>query len=129
MKWLSAGLTFVNFATIAALILGMIGGGLSQSIALTSLSFGTAAAILAYLRNFTNGVSLWPENAIYAFNTHLRYPAGIDLFNALLSLRHVDLIRGLVWAGLLGSIATFYAFYRWGGTFSVAGFLFNGGII
>src|SRR4029450_13921376 len=35
---------------------------------------------------------------------------------------------GLVWTGLLGSLATFYAFFRWGGTFSVAGFLFNGGI-
>jgi hypothetical protein len=29
---------------------------------------------------------------------------------------------------LLGSLATFYAFFRWGGTFGVAGFLFNGGI-
>src|SRR5207249_1111624 len=26
------------------------------------------------------------------------------------------------------SLATFYAFSRWGGTFAVAGFLFNGGI-
>ena len=58
----------------------------------------------------------------------LRYPAGIDLFNALLCLVHVDLMRGLVWTGLLGSLATFYAFFRWGGTFGVAGFLFNGGI-
>ena len=30
--------------------------------------------------------------------------------------------------GLLASLATFYAFFRWGGTFAVAGFLFNGGI-
>src|SRR5207237_6364035 len=30
--------------------------------------------------------------------------------------------------GLLASLATFYALYRWGGTFTVAGFLFNGGI-
>src|SRR4029077_14214502 len=34
----------------------------------------------------------------------------------------------LIWTGLLGSLATFYAFYRWGGTFGVAGFLFNGGV-
>src|SRR6185369_4049067 len=79
------------------------------------------------IRNFANGVHVWPDSPIYAFSK-LRYPAGIDLFNALLCLVHVDLIRGLVWTGLLGSLATFYAFFRWGGTFGVAGFLFNGGI-
>jgi hypothetical protein len=221
MKWLSAGLTFVNFATVCALFLGIAAGGLSESSALLSFTVGSAAAILAYLRtsdarpesavsdspqaeielskraqrrlkregalssappvfnkyhdawkwllaacfamfafrsfcwllyiegdqlriqspnnlgdlalhityikNFTNGVPLWPENPIYVFS-NLRYPAGTDLFNALLCLRDVDLIQGLVWTGLLGSLATFYAFYRWGGAFGVAGFLFNGGI-
>jgi hypothetical protein len=34
----------------------------------------------------------------------------------------------LVWTGLLGSLATFYGFYRWGGAFGIAGFLFNGGL-
>src|SRR5262245_18508430 len=28
----------------------------------------------------------------------------------------------------MSSLAIFYGFYRWGGTFAVAGFLFNGGI-
>ncbi|PYL59186.1 MAG: hypothetical protein DMF30_00225 [Verrucomicrobia bacterium] len=218
MKWLSAGVTFVNFSTACGLILGMVGGGLTFSIAAISVIFGAAIAayliasdssksdvlesskaeanifpdtrwqqpgaadvvsqhssfvkyrdawkwILAaffaifafrafcwliyidseelkiqspnnlgdlalhitYIRNFANGVSLWPDNPIYVFSK-LRYPAGIDLFNALLCCLHVDLTRGLVWTGLLGSLATFYAFYRWGGSFAVAGFLFNGGI-
>jgi hypothetical protein len=221
MKWLSAGVTFVNFSTVCGLILGMATNGLALSVAVTSLILGAVAAIFAYLRtsdpktkldildsteleanlskraqrrlrragnlpsasvaickyrnfwtwilaacfaifavrsfcwllyidgnqlkvqspnnlgdlalhityirNFTNGVSLWPDNPIYVFS-HLRYPAGTDLFNALLSCVHVDLIRGLVWTGLLGSIATCYAFYRWGGAFGIAGFLFNGGI-
>src|SRR5207244_3615795 len=65
---------------------------------------------------------------IYAFADHLRYPAGIDFFNALLLKVNVDLIPGLVWVGLLASVATFYAFYRWGGDFAIAGFLFNGGL-
>ena len=218
MKWLSAGVTFVNFSTVCGLILGMVGGGLTFSIAVISVIFGAAIAayliasdssksnvlessnaeanifpdtrwqqpggadvvsqhssfvkyrdawkwILAacfaifafrafcwllyidseelkiqspnnlgdlalhitYIRNFANGVSLWPDNPIYVFSK-LRYPAGIDLFNALLCCLHVDLTRGLIWTGLLGSLATFYAFYRWGGSFAVAGFLFNGGI-
>src|SRR5204863_2634421 len=67
------------------------------------------------------------DNPIYVFSK-LRYPAGMDLFNALLCLVHIDLLRGLVWTGLIASLATFYAFFRWGGTFGIAGFLFNGGI-
>src|SRR5713101_6398389 len=218
MKWLSTGVTFVNFSTVCGLVLGMVGGGLTFSIAAISVLFGAAIAAypiasnpsksdvlesskaeatifrdarrpqpggadvvsqhsffvkyrdawkwllaacfavfafrsfcwllyiegdqlriqspnnlgdlalhITYIRNFANGVPLWPENPIYVFS-NLRYPAGTDLFNALLCLRDVDLIPGLVWTGLLGSLATFYAFYRWGGAFGVAGFLFNGGV-
>jgi hypothetical protein len=90
-------------------------------------NLGDLSLHVTLIRTFANGVPLWPDNPIYAFSK-LRYPAGIDLFNALLCLAHVDLMRGLVWTGLLGSLATFYAFFRWGGTFGVAGFLFNGGI-
>src|SRR5207248_8478374 len=90
-------------------------------------NLGDLSLHITLIRNFANGVHLWPDNPIYAFSK-LRYPAGIDLFNALLCLVHVDLMRGLVWTGLLASLATFYAFSRWGGTFGVAGFLFNGGI-
>ena len=90
-------------------------------------NLGDLSLHITMIKNFASGVRLWPDNPIYAFSK-LRYPAGIDLFNALLCLVHVDLMRGLVWTGLLGSLATFYAFFRWGGTFGVAGFLFNGGI-
>jgi hypothetical protein len=90
-------------------------------------NLGDLSLHLTMIKNFANGVPLWPDSPIYVFSK-LRYPAGIDLFNALLSLVHVDLITGLVWVGLVGSLATFYAFYRWGGSFAVAGFLFNGGI-
>src|SRR5436309_6730995 len=220
MKWLSAGLVFVNLSTVCGLLLGMAGKGLNERSAIFALVSGAAFAVAAYLgtsdravqqgnvnspvvkqkpsnserrrlesvaqestsspvrrfrhlwlwvmtacfamfavrsfcwllyvdgnelkiqspnnlgdlalhitliRNFANGVTLWPDNPIYVFSK-LRYPAGIDLFNALLCLIHVNLVRGLVWTGLLASLATFYAFFRWAGTFGVAGFLFNGGI-
>jgi hypothetical protein len=213
MKWLSAGLTFVNLSVVCGLLLGMVGHGLNALSASLALVCGAAFALAAglgtsdpdkqgrsaarlskqtqrrlqgktpespptpwrygktcfwlvaaffalfavrsfcwllyidgselkiqspnnlgdlslhitWIRNFASGVALWPDNPIYAFSK-LRYPAGMDLFNALLSLVHVDLMRGLVWTGLLASLATFYAFFRWGGTFGVAGFLFNGGI-
>ena len=219
MKVFSAGLTLVNIATIAGLLLGILGGGLNEGFAGLALFLGIAAAILAwigtahftprkvvapppavplpkskrarrrmklveapvvvaprpnyhigtwavgliflmfavrsfcwllyvdgnhlkiqspnnlgdlalhitYIKYFANGVALWPDNPIHVFSS-LRYPAGIDFFNSLLLLMHIDLIRGLVWTGLLGSLATFYGLYRWGGAFGVAGFLFNGGL-
>jgi hypothetical protein len=205
MKWLSAGLIFVNLSTVCGLLLGMAGNGLNELSAVLALVSGGTFALAAYLgtsdtatqhnisnspagesfrsplrkryrqawfwamaacfalfalrsfcwllyidgeqlkiqspnnlgdlalhityiRYFANGVSLWPANPIYVFSEHLRYPAGMDLFNALLSYLHVDLTRGLVWTGLLASIATFYAFFRWAGMFGIAGFLFNGGV-
>ncbi len=178
MKWLSAGLIFVNLSTVCGLLLGMAGNGLNELSAVLALVSGGTFALAAYLgtsdpatrhnisnspagesfispplkryghvwfwanaacfalfalrsfcwllyidgeqlkiqspnnlgdlalhityiRYFANGVSLWPANPIYVFSEHLRYPAGMDLFNALLSYLHVDLIRGLVWTGLL----------------------------
>ncbi len=199
MKWLSAGLTFVNVATVCALFVGMAAGGLGRGVALASMIVAFLVALLAYfttndarksgfqpdsadglpagrlrtvgfwllagcfaffafrsfcwllyidsnqlkiqsinnlgdlslhltyIRNFASGVSLWPDNPIFVFSK-LRYPAGTDIFNGLLLLLGLDITRGLVWAGLLGSLATFYALYRWGGQFGVAGFLFNGGL-
>ena len=222
MKWLSAGLTFVNLSTVFGLLLGLAGHGLSTPVAAASFVAGGLMAVAAYLmtcdprpgkavapqsaetearlskraqyrlkkktvgsirssgsryaniwtwllgacfamfairsfcwllyidgdqlriqspynlgdlalhityiRNFASGVSFWPDNPIYVFSK-LRYPAGIDLFNALLCKVDVDLVRGLIWVGLLASLATFYAFFRWGGAFGVAAFLFNGGIV
>jgi hypothetical protein len=92
------------------------------------VNLGDLGLHLTHIKFFANGVRLWPSNPIYVGSEHLRYPAGIDLLNALLLKVNISLIPGLVWVGLLASIATFYAFYRWGGTFAVAGFLFNGGI-
>jgi hypothetical protein len=92
------------------------------------VNLGDLGLHLTHIQFFANGVHLWPSNPIYVNSDHLRYPAGIDLFNALLLKTGFSLIPGLVWVGLLASVATFYAFYRWGGAFAVAGFLFNGGI-
>src|SRR5437764_389504 len=199
MKWLSGGLTFVNFATVGGLLIGIVAGGLNAAVAFVALILALAFAVLAYLRTsdpkpqppvsnesdsplwkyrkvpiwilaavfvifavrsfcwllyvdgtelkiqspmnlgdlglhlthikfFANGVRLWPSNPIYVFSDHLRYPAGIDFFNALLLKANVDLIPGLVWVGLLASVATCYAFYRWGGGLAFSVFLFIGGL-
>jgi len=48
MKWLTAGLTFVNASTVAALLAGMIGRGLSGPVAVASALVGLIAAYFAY---------------------------------------------------------------------------------
>jgi hypothetical protein len=195
MKWLAAGLTCVNFATVSGLLLGMAAGGLSRGVAYAATCLGLAAGLIAlvtvprisleketervpnkyrnlwlyltaacfaifalrcfcwllyidgdqlkiqsphnlgdlalhltYINQFANGVALWPDNPIFLYGK-MRYPAGTDLFNALLTCLGVNVIRGLIWAGLLGSLATFWALRFWGGTFTMAGFLFNGGLV
>jgi hypothetical protein len=201
MKWLAAGVTFVNVATVWALLMGMMARGLSTYIAAFSVLIALAAAAFAYaatrdplalavtpaeeaggtprrhdynriwfyllafcfgffafrgfcwilfldgnnwkvqsannlgdlalhityIKTFASGVPLWPENPIH-FLSNLRYPAGVDLFNSLLLLLGVELAHGFIWVGLVASVATFYALYRWGGAFGIAGFLFNGGL-
>ncbi len=121
--WVLAG-CFAFFAFRAFCWLIFIDG--NQLKVQSPNNLGDLALHFTYIRNLASGVPLWPENPIYAFS-HLRYPVGTDLFNSLLVLLGFDLLRGLIWAGLLGSLATFYALYRWGGSFGLAAFLFNGG--
>ena len=90
-------------------------------------NLGDLGLHIAYIRNFANGVKLWPDSPLYVFSK-LRYPAGMDLFNALFANLGFDLRHQLAATGLIASIATFYAFYRWSGAFGIAGFLFNGGV-
>ena len=200
MRWLSAGVTFVNVSVVSALLIGMAADGLTHVVAKIAFVLGLIVAVIAfaqtrdraaavtatnddgadrperrryriwfwllaacfgffafrsfgwilfidgnqwkvqspnnlgdlalhiaYIKNFALGVPMWPENPIHV-GSYMRYPAGTDLFNALLLVLDIDLVQGLVWAGVLGSLATFYALYRWGGEFGVAGFLFNGGV-
>jgi hypothetical protein len=90
-------------------------------------NLGDLSLHLTYIRHFASGVPLWPDNPIEPYSK-LRYPAGVDLFNAVLTCLGVDVIRGLVWVGIVATVAVFYALYRWGGTFGIAAFLFNGGV-
>lgn len=91
-------------------------------------NLGDLGLHITYIKTFANGVAMWPDSPLYV-DSKLRYPAGIDLFNAIFDTLHFDLRHQLVVTGLLASAATFYAFYRWSGAFGIAGFLFNGGLI
>ena len=49
MKWLSAGLTFVNLSVVCGLLLGIIGHGLNPLSASLALICGAAFALAAWL--------------------------------------------------------------------------------
>ena len=49
MKWLSAGLTFVNLSVVCGLLLGMVGHGLNALSAALALICGVAFAAAAWL--------------------------------------------------------------------------------
>jgi hypothetical protein len=90
-------------------------------------NLGDLALHLTYIRHLAQGAPFWPENPIFAGGS-LTYPLGMDIFNSLLALIGVDDFRGLLWVGLTGCVCTGAALWRWGGAFTMAGFLCNGGL-
>jgi hypothetical protein len=89
-------------------------------------NLGDLSLHLTYIRYLASGVPFWPENPI-ATGATLTYPIGVDLFHSLLLLLGLDVWRGFVWIGLIGSALTGAALWRWGRGFTVFGFLANGG--
>lgn len=90
-------------------------------------NFGDISLHIAYINHMASGATFWPQEPIFS-GLPLNYTLGADLFNSLLILVGVDLVKSLVWVGLLSGIATGIALYYWGGAFTLAGFLFNGGL-
>lgn len=94
---------------------------------LSDNNLGDLSLHLTYINNLANGVPFWPDSPIFA-GDKTRYPLGMDLFNSLLDLMGMDICHGLVCVGLIGSLITGAALWRWGRGFALAGFLFNGGL-
>jgi len=69
----------------------------------------------------------WPDNPIFAFDK-LRYPIGLNLFNAELAQVGLELQAGIILVALFGSLLTLRALFLFNGSFGVAAFLFNGGL-
>ena len=121
----AAGIAFTLFALRAFCWLIFLKNG--DIAFLSPNNLGDLSLHLTFIRYFANGAPLWPENPIFS-SAPLHYPFAVDLFNSLLTLAGADVLRGLVWVGLLGALATGVMLWRWGGAFTMAGFLFNGGL-
>jgi hypothetical protein len=94
---------------------------------LSENNFSDMPLHLTFVNYLARGASFWPENPLYS-GLKLHYPIGSDLFNALLKLIGLNDIIALVWVGLMASLITCVALYRWGRGFAIAGFLFSGGL-
>ncbi len=89
-------------------------------------NLGDLSLHLQLARFFADGAPWWPAHA-EAAGQPLRYYPGADGFQALLLAVGAPERQALVWVGLLGAAAALLALYRWGGSFTVAGFLCSGG--
>ena len=90
-------------------------------------NLGDMSLHLTFIGYLKNGAPFWPDSPIFSAGK-LTYSIGMDLFSTLLALIGVDTVRGLIWTGLLGALATSLALLRWGGAFTVIGVLCNGGL-
>jgi hypothetical protein len=78
-------------------------------------------------RYFAHGVAWWPDHPQAAWSA-MRYYPGMDVLQSLGLLVGADGMQLLMWTGFAGSALTALALYEWGGTFTLAGFLFSGGV-
>ena len=90
-------------------------------------NLGDICLHLTQINYLASGPHFWPENPIFAFDK-LRYPIGLNVFNAELKLVGVEPKLGIILIGLVGSLMTLRALFLFNGSFGVAAFLFNGGL-
>lgn len=89
-------------------------------------NLGDLSIHITFLMNVASGANFFAESPIYAPDP-LTYPIGIDLFNGLLTMVGIDMVRGLVWVGLIGCACMATGLWRWGGAFALVAILCNGG--
>lgn len=124
--WDWALLAVFALASLRA-FLWLIGERGDEVFVLSPNNLGDMSLHLNFIRYLASGVPFWPESPILT-GAPLTYPLGADLFNSLLELSGVGTFRGLIWVGLAGAGFTAFALWRWGGAFTLAAFLFNGGL-
>jgi hypothetical protein len=90
-------------------------------------NLGDICLHLTHINYLGSNPRYWPDNPIFAFDK-LRYPIGLNLFNAELAQVGFEPQAGIILVGLFGSLLTLRALFLFNGSFGVAAFLFNGGL-
>jgi len=123
MDWIVAGVFL--FAAARSFLWLLYESGAEMRIG-SPYNLGDLALHVQIIQYLASGVPLWPANPIFLEGV-MRYPAGINLWNALLLEAGAPLAKGLVWTGLAGSVLSLFWLRKWGGSFAVAVLLFSGG--
>ncbi len=89
-------------------------------------NYGDLPLHLTYIRNMVDGTCFPPDNPYFSLEK-LRYPMGMDLYNALWEQIGVPPQSHLCAVGLVMLTATVMAMYRFGGILLVGAFFLNGG--
>lgn len=90
-------------------------------------NYGDLPLHVTYIETLARGVRFWPENPVFA-GERLRYPIGMDVWNAMLLQLGVPLALGLKATGLVASCLLAWALWRWGRGLAVVAFLLSGGV-
>ena len=90
-------------------------------------NLGDMALHLNLIHRWANGGTFWPDNPFLA-GAAFAYHPGMDFWNALLCTLGAPVYEGLRWTGLLAAAATATSLWHWGRGFTVAAFLFAGGL-
>ncbi len=90
-------------------------------------NYGDLPLHIGYIEALARGTRFWPENPIFT-GERLRYPIGMDLWNAVLLQLGVPLSLGLKATGLLATALLGFTLRRWAGGLAIAAFVLSGGV-
>jgi hypothetical protein len=90
-------------------------------------NYGDLPLHITYIEFFARGAHFWPANPIFT-GEPLRYPIGMDLWNAVLLQLGVPVAFGLKATGLIASLLLGVALWRWGGALGLLAFTLSGGV-
>ena len=90
-------------------------------------NYGDLSLHVQYIRHMARGARFWPEDPSYA-HTLMRYPIGMDLYNALWQTLGVPLGGHLFLTGLVMTVIAVSLLHRWMGWWGVGAYFLNGGL-
>ncbi len=90
-------------------------------------NFGDLSMHIQYIRYIAGGAHFWPDNPGFAGEL-IRYPLGMDIYNALWDILGVPAGSHLFLTGLAATIAAVSMLHRWMGWWGVGAFFLNGGL-
>lgn len=93
---------------------------------LLKYNYGDLPLHITYIRNMVDGVHFPPDNPFFSLEK-LRYPFGMDLYNAFWEQLGISTQAHLCAVGLAMLVAAVAALYRFGGILVVGAFFLNGG--